>query len=49
MKTGLVRWEWHSLDHVGAAESEVEAPARLDALGLLPPQLDRPASPTATC
>ena len=26
MKTGLVRWEWHSLDHVGAAESEVEAP-----------------------
>jgi hypothetical protein len=26
MKTGLVRWEWHSLDHVGPAESEVEAP-----------------------
>jgi hypothetical protein len=26
LKTGLVRWEWHSLDHVGAAESEVEAP-----------------------
>jgi hypothetical protein len=26
MKTGLVRWEWHSLDHVGAEESEVEAP-----------------------
>ena len=26
MKTGLVRWEWHSLDHVGASESEVEAP-----------------------
>ena len=24
--TGLVRWEWHSLDHVAAAESEVEAP-----------------------
>jgi hypothetical protein len=22
--TGLVRWEWHSLDHIGAAESEVE-------------------------
>ena len=42
MKTGLVRWEWHSLDHVGAAESEVEAPHGLDALGLLPPQLDRP-------
>ncbi len=27
MKTGLVRWEWHSLDHVGASESEVEVPA----------------------
>ncbi|MGD0452374.1 MAG: arylsulfotransferase family protein [Solirubrobacteraceae bacterium] len=27
MKTGLVRWEWHSLDHVGASESETEAPA----------------------
>jgi hypothetical protein len=26
MRTGLVRWEWHSLDHIGAAESEVEAP-----------------------
>jgi len=26
MRTGLVRWEWHSLDHVGAAESETEAP-----------------------
>jgi hypothetical protein len=26
MKTGLVRWEWHSLDHIAAAESEVEAP-----------------------
>jgi hypothetical protein len=26
MKTGLVRWEWHSLDHVAASESEVEAP-----------------------
>ena len=42
MKTGLVRWEWHSLDHVGASESEVEAPTGRDALGLLPPQLDRP-------
>ena len=41
IKTGLVRWEWHSLDHVAAAESEVEAPKR-DAVGLLPPQLDRP-------
>jgi hypothetical protein len=27
MKTGLVRWEWHSLDHIGAAESEVETPS----------------------
>jgi hypothetical protein len=26
MRTGLVRWEWHSLDHVGVSESEVEAP-----------------------
>jgi hypothetical protein len=26
LKTGLVRWEWHSLDHVGASESEVETP-----------------------
>jgi len=27
MKSGLVRWEWHSLDHIGADESEVEAPS----------------------
>jgi hypothetical protein len=27
MNTGLVRWEWHSLDHVGVSESEVETPA----------------------
>jgi Arylsulfotransferase (ASST) len=27
VKTGLVRWEWHSLDHVGPSESEVEVPA----------------------
>ncbi|HEX4435809.1 MAG TPA: arylsulfotransferase family protein [Solirubrobacteraceae bacterium] len=26
MRTGLVRWEWHSLDHVAAVESEVETP-----------------------
>jgi hypothetical protein len=26
VKTGLVRWEWHSLDHVGASESEVQTP-----------------------
>jgi hypothetical protein len=25
MRTGLVRWEWHSLDNVAASESEVEA------------------------
>jgi hypothetical protein len=27
IKTGLVRWEWHALDHVAAAESEVETPS----------------------
>jgi hypothetical protein len=26
IKSGLIRWEWHSLDHVGAPESEVETP-----------------------
>jgi hypothetical protein len=26
VKSGLVRWEWHSLDHVAASESEVETP-----------------------
>jgi hypothetical protein len=26
IKTGLVRWEWHSLDHVPAEQSETEAP-----------------------
>ncbi|MGA9875732.1 MAG: arylsulfotransferase family protein [Solirubrobacteraceae bacterium] len=26
MKTGLVRWEWHSLDHVAVAESETTTP-----------------------
>ncbi len=26
MKTGLVRWEWHSLDHIGVSESETETP-----------------------
>jgi hypothetical protein len=26
MKTGLVRWEWHSLDHVAASESETPTP-----------------------
>ncbi len=28
MKTGLVRWEWHSLDHVGASESETSTPTK---------------------
>ena len=28
MKTGLVRWEWHSLDHVAASESETPAPKK---------------------
>jgi hypothetical protein len=26
MKTGLVRWEWHGLDHVGVGESHVSVP-----------------------
>jgi hypothetical protein len=26
MKTGLVRWEWHSLDHVGVGESHAPVP-----------------------
>jgi hypothetical protein len=26
VKTGLVRWEWHSLDHVAVSESETAAP-----------------------
>jgi hypothetical protein len=26
MRTGLVRWEWHSLDHIGVDESEIQAP-----------------------
>jgi hypothetical protein len=26
IKTGLVRWEWHSLDHVGVAESHTPVP-----------------------
>jgi hypothetical protein len=27
IKTGLVRWEWHSLDHVSATESETSPPS----------------------
>ena len=26
IKTGLLRWEWHSLDHIGVTESETSAP-----------------------
>jgi len=26
LKSGLVRWEWHSLDHIGVGESETSAP-----------------------
>jgi Arylsulfotransferase (ASST) len=26
MRTGLVRWEWHSLDHIGVEESETSPP-----------------------
>ncbi len=26
MKTGLVRWEWHALDHVGVSESHAPVP-----------------------
>jgi Arylsulfotransferase (ASST) len=28
MKTGLVRWEWHSLDHVGVSESHAPVPPK---------------------
>jgi hypothetical protein len=28
MKTGLVRWEWHSLDHVGVNESHATVPSK---------------------
>ncbi len=28
VKTGLVRWEWHSLDHVGVGESHATVPAK---------------------
>jgi Arylsulfotransferase (ASST) len=27
MKTGLVRWEWHSVDHVAVADSQTAAPS----------------------
>ena len=41
MKTGLVRWEWHSLDHVAVTESETAAAEDLLAVGLVSRQLDR--------
>ena len=41
MKTGLVRWEWHSLDHVDVDESETSPPPQ-QRVGLVPHQLDRP-------
>jgi hypothetical protein len=28
IKTGLVRWEWHSLDHVGVSESHATVPTK---------------------
>jgi hypothetical protein len=28
VKTGLVRWEWHSLDHVGVSESHATVPTK---------------------
>jgi hypothetical protein len=28
IKTGLVRWEWHSLDHVGVSESHAPVPPK---------------------
>ncbi len=41
MKTGLVRWEWHSLDHVGAVGVRDRSADDGDAVGLVSPQLDR--------
>jgi Arylsulfotransferase (ASST) len=26
LRTGLVRWEWHSLDHVAVSDSQIQAP-----------------------
>ena len=42
ISTGLVRSEWHSLDHVGAGRVRGRTAQGLDPVGLLPPQLDRP-------
>jgi hypothetical protein len=30
LATGLVRWEWHTLDHIGVQESETAAPSKPD-------------------
>ena len=43
MTTGLVRWEWHSLDHVDVNESETSPPESTP-VGLVPPELDRSAA-----
>ena len=48
VKTGLVRWEWHSLDHVGASESEIQAP-RTPARGTGFTSTRSIPSRTATC
>ena len=40
MKTGLVRWEWHALDHINVSDSETSPPNE-QRVGLVPPQLDR--------
>ena len=51
LKTGLVMYEWHSLDHVPLQSSYSSAatdePRRT--VRLLPHQLDRTSSRTATC
>ena len=49
MHSGLVRWEWHSLDHVKAGRVRSRSALERVPLGLLPPQLDRPAGRTASC
>ena len=46
---GLVRWEWHSLDHVGVGESHAPVPTTATPVGLVPPELDRSASRAAIC
>ena len=48
MKTGLVRWEWHSLDHVAAEESETEASTTARRRGTGFTSTRSTPSPTAT-